>query len=66
MTSGIPDSYPMVAGIPNHEPKVSGIPNMDLRIPDPYNKTGIPVSIPEVLQHCSTISQWEGVSIAVG
>ena len=42
----------MVSGIPNPEPKVSGIPNLDLRIPESYQKSGIPVSIPEVVQHC--------------
>ena len=41
----------MVPGIPNPEPKVSGIPNLDLRIPESYQKSGIPVSIPEVVQH---------------
>ena len=39
----------MVSGIPNPEPKVSGIPNLDLSIPESYQKSGIPVSIPEVL-----------------
>ena len=51
ITFGIPDSYPMVSGIPNPEAKVSGIPNLDLRIPELYQKSGIPVSIPEVGQH---------------
>ena len=40
-----------VSGFPNPESKVSGIPNMELRIPESYQKSRIPVSIPEVVQH---------------
>ena len=42
----------MVSGTPNPEPKVSGIPNLNLRIPESYLKSGIPVSAPEIVQHC--------------
>ena len=41
----------MVSAIPNPEPMVYGIPNLDLRIPKSYKKSGIPVYIPEVVQH---------------
>ena len=44
----------MVSGIPNPEPKVSGIQNLDLRISESYQKSGVPVSIPEVVKHRST------------
>ena len=55
ITSGIPDSYPMVSGIPNPEPKVSRIPNLDLRFPESYQKSGILVSLPVVVQHCGRL-----------
>ena len=51
MSSGIPDSDPMASGTPSSDLKVSGIPNLDLRIPESYRKSGIPVSIPEAVQH---------------
>ena len=53
--SGIPDSNPMISGIPNPESEVSGIPNLDLRTPESYQKSGIPVSIPEVVQHWQSL-----------
>ena len=52
ITSGIPVSDTMVSGIPSPELQVSWIPDLDLRIPESYQKSGIPVSIPEVVQHC--------------
>ena len=42
----------MVSGIPNPHGKVSGIANLDLSFQESYQKSGIPVSIPEVVQHC--------------
>ena len=63
MGSGIPSSEQAVSGIPNsdvllipgYNPLISGIPNLDLRIPGSYQKSGIPASIPEIVQH------WEWV-----
>ena len=52
MGSGIPSSNLITSGILNPERKVSGIPSLDLRIPESYQKYGIPVSIPKVVQHC--------------
>ena len=50
MYIGTPGSEQVVSGIPNSNPMVSGIPNLDLRIPE--SKSGIPATIPEVVQHC--------------
>ena len=36
----------MISAIPNSESQVSGIPNLDLRIPESFQKYGIPASIP--------------------
>ena len=57
ITSEFPDSDPMDSEIPSPELKVSGFPNLDLRIPESHQKSGVPVSIPEVVQdRNSTVS----------
>ena len=65
MVSGIPNSDPMVSRIPESDPQISEIPNLDLRIPESYQKSGIPVSIAEVVQHCRRKRDMGGVHHAL-